>query len=82
MAGGIDLEKEKMIATTDHTQEIQFWTLPSGKLEWELDSGMAEGFNILLTKDKNALGVVGYRQNLITIISSIINLISLMFLSL
>ena len=61
-------ENYKMVATVHGTEEVRFWRLFSGKLEWRLDVEMNECFHSFLMKDKNAMGVVDWGPKLIKIV--------------
>jgi len=62
------LEDCQMIATTHNTGEIKFFRLMSGKLECTLDVDLKNCQYVFLMKDKNALGAVGWGQNIIKIV--------------
>ena len=66
--GIIYLENYKIFATVHATEEIRFFGLFSGKLERILDIGLKESLYTFLMKDKNAIGVVGFEQNLVKIV--------------
>jgi len=62
------LENYRMIAVTCRENYIKFLKIPSGKLRWTLDVEMSQVSNVFLMKDKNALGVADWDQNVIKII--------------
>ena len=62
------LENYKILATTHQMHFIRFYSLPSGKLESVLDLGMEMCRSIFLMKDKNCLGVVHFKGDMIKII--------------
>jgi len=62
------LDNYKMLAITNNTSEIQFLSLPSGKLEYTLDVGLSTCTSLVPMKDKNALGVTNESENIIKIV--------------